>query len=81
MAQTPETQEIRELVTRGLKLSAEAREEVALELLESLEPPPLDWETIRRRIEDIESGRVVALTREQAEEEVRLKMRELGLEL
>ena len=78
---TTENPEVRELIDRGLKLSPEERESVALELLDSVEAPPLDRETILRRIADVESGRIVALTREEAELAVRVKMRELGLEL
>ncbi len=78
---TTENPEVRELIDRGLKLSPKERESVALELLDSVEAPPLDRATILRRIADIESGRVVALAREEAELAVRIKMRELGHEL
>jgi hypothetical protein len=76
-----ENPEVRDLIDRGLKLSPQERESVALELLDSVESPPLDLATIQRRITDVDSGRVVALTREESELAVKAKMRELGLEL
>jgi hypothetical protein len=79
--ESTENPEVRELIVRGLKLSPEERESVALELLDSVEAPPLSPETILRRIADIESGRSVSLTREEAERAVKVRMRELGLEL
>lgn len=72
-----------DLVERVMSLSREAREELAFDLFDSLETyaPGPSMETIRRRSEEIASGQDVLLTREQAEAEVRDKMRELGFEL
>lgn len=75
------TPEVRELFDRSLQLSREDRESLALELLDSLEAEPVSSETILRRSDEIRSGKVVPLTREEAEAEVRTRLSELGVEL
>lgn len=72
--ETPETELTPELIDRGLRLSHENREKLALLLLDSLEGDhpnsDADWAywkaEIKKRIEDIESGRVKALTHDEA---------------
>ncbi|MDY3558835.1 addiction module protein [Gemmata sp. JC673] len=70
---TPATPEARDVLDRALKLSAPEREVIARRLMDSVAPPPGVYESedalraeLLRRIEDIESGRVKALTYEEA---------------
>ena len=86
---TPENPEVRQLIERAMKLSAEERETIALELLESTESPSGISETnsdywrgeIARRSAEVASGAVSPLTREEAEAQVREAIRKLGVEL
>jgi Putative addiction module component len=77
--ETPETELTPELIERVMKLSPENVSRL-LCLLGVVAPipalPPVgDWDywkaEIKRRIEDVESGRVNALTREEAMEQIR----------
>jgi putative addiction module component (TIGR02574 family) len=86
---TPETQEAGELFGRALKLSPDLREQLAHDLLATVDPPPgRPWSDrdywkaeLARRIADVESGAVTPLTREEAEAQVREAIRKLGVEL
>jgi putative addiction module component (TIGR02574 family) len=76
-----------DLVERVNQLSPKGKEQL-LDLLEGQVDLPSDtrteeeWrEEIARRIADVQAGRAVLLTREQAEEQVRAEMRKLGVEL
>jgi putative addiction module component (TIGR02574 family) len=77
----PETELTPELIERIKKLSPESRERLRALLGE---PPnsDADWEywkaEIKRRIEDIESGRVKALTHEEAMAFIRKAREERG---
>jgi hypothetical protein len=73
--------EARELIDRAMKLAPDVRESIALELLDSVEDDTDYWAAIARRSEDIASGKVVALTRDEAEQQIREKLRTLGAEL
>jgi putative addiction module component (TIGR02574 family) len=77
---TPEADEI---IGRALKLSAAERKAIALRLWESIEPPPNSYESpealraeLQRRIDDIESGRVKAITPEEMFANVRKALEE-----
>ncbi len=68
-SETPETELTPELIARIMKLSQESRER----LRRLLGEPPntdADWDywkaEIKRRIEDVESGKVKALSHEEA---------------
>ena len=73
--------EAQELLARVRKLPPDDQKFLAFDVLDGLEVPPLDHETIMRRIADVESGKSIPLTREESEREIKLKMRELGFEL
>jgi putative addiction module component (TIGR02574 family) len=74
------------LVEQVLALTPEQRDEL-FELVELADLPPdtrtdAEWkEEIARRVADVQAGRSVLLTREQAEAEIREAMRKLGVEL
>ena len=74
---TTTTTEAQDVLDRALKLSAAERELIARRLIDSIDAPPsdADWEywkaEIKRRIEDVESGRVKALTHEEAMAKIR----------
>lgn len=65
------------ILTSALKLPAAEREAIAQRLLDSVGVPPTDadWEywkaEIKRRVEDVESGRVKPLTLEEAMASIR----------
>jgi putative addiction module component (TIGR02574 family) len=66
------TPDVDDVLDRALKLTAEQREWVALRLLDSVSPPPNAYDSpealkaeLERRIEDVESGRVKPLSREE----------------
>ena len=81
MASTVMDPEVRDLIDRALKLEPDVRESIALELLDSVEGDADYWATIARRSEELASGKVIGLTREEAEQQIREKMRTLGVEL
>ena len=70
MTATPESHEAREIIDRALKLSPEVRTSIAIELFESVEPPPGPsgddrkyWTAeIVRRIEAVTCGTMKAYT-------------------
>lgn len=71
-----------DLIERVNALTPEQREELA-EIIDLADMPPPDPRTeeelmdeLKRRIEDVESGKVVGLTREQAREQRRKELRE-----
>lgn len=77
-ATTTETPEAREIIDRALKLSAVERAVIGRVLLDSVYPPPNTYESadalraeLVRRVEDVESGRVKALTHEEAMAQIR----------
>jgi putative addiction module component (TIGR02574 family) len=66
------------ILDQAMELSANEREFIALRLLESIDPPPNSYASeeelraeIKRRIEDIESSKVKALTLEEAMANIR----------
>ena len=72
------TTEADDVLDRALKLSAAERERIARRLLDSVYPPPNTYESadalraeLVRRVEDVESGRVKALTHEEAMAQIR----------
>lgn len=76
-----------DLVERVKRLSPQGKEQL-FDLLEQDIDLPLDPRTeeewraeIARRVADVQAGRSVLLTREQAEAEIREAMRKLGVEL
>ena len=74
------------LVDQVMALTPEQREELfELAALEDVPPDPrteAEWrEEIARRVADVEAGRSVLMTREEANEQVRAEMRKLGVEL
>jgi hypothetical protein len=74
------------LLDQVLALTPEQREELfELAALEDMPPDPRteeDWRTeIARRVADIQAGRAVLMSREEAYEQVRVEMRKLGVEL
>ncbi len=78
MSTTTTTAEAGEILDRALKLSAVEREAIAHRLLDSVYPPPNTYESadalraeLVRRVEDVESGRVKALTHEEAMAQIR----------
>lgn len=75
-----------ELIATLRQLSPDERDAVRDILDEEDGPPdtrtPEAWAAeIRRRIDDVESGRVVPLTREESERQIREAIRKLGHEL
>lgn len=79
-ATTPEAEAI---IDSALKLSDAEREAIARRLLGSVrrtltghEPPEVFWAEIARRVEDVESGRVKALTPEEVFANVRQALEE-----
>lgn len=81
---TPEQERARAIIAQAMALPAELREDIAFELLNSVEPPPDDPEEVRkawreeiaRRVEDIEAGRVELVDAKQALAEARQRLRE-----
>lgn len=73
--------EAQELLARVRKLPPDDQKLLAFDVLDGLDESPIDHETILRRIADVESGKSIPLTREESEQEIKLKMRELGFEL
>ena len=80
---TPHAELSPELIQRVMSLSPKAREDLAFELLDSLEDFPAgpSMNEIRQRIADIDSGKSIPMTREESEREIRAKLREIGFEL
>jgi putative addiction module component (TIGR02574 family) len=86
---TPENPEIRELIDRAMKLEPADRETIAMELLDSVEAAVDEaisksesWQSaIARRSEEVASGNVTPLTRDESEAQVREAIRKLGAEL
>lgn len=77
------TPEAAAVLDSALKLSATEREAIALRLIDSVRPMPnsdADWEywkaEIVRRVEDVRSGRVTALTAEESLANVRKALEE-----
>ena len=69
-----------------MTLSPEQQDELAeLIALADLPPDPMSEEEFKaelaRRVADVQAGRAVLLTREEADEQVREEMRKLGVEL
>jgi putative addiction module component (TIGR02574 family) len=88
-ATTPENPEVRELIDRAMKLAPADRESIAMELLDSVEAPVDEtasksesWQSaIARRSEEVASGSVTPMTRDESEAQVREAIRKLGVEL
>ncbi|MFO0806466.1 MAG: hypothetical protein U0791_25455 [Gemmataceae bacterium] len=72
--------EAQELLARVRKLPPDDQKLLAFDVLDAIEESEL-IETVQRRSAEIAAGKDVLLTREEAEAEVRAKMRELGFEL
>ena len=75
-----------DLIERVMTLSPEQQDELAeLIALADLPPDPMSEEEFKaelaRRVADVQAGRAVLLTREEADEQVREEMRKLGVEL
>lgn len=79
------TEEASEILKKALALPTEARAAIAESLLESLDPPSSDadvegaWsEEIKRRLEDIDSGRVQLIPYEEVRRRLMARLSDAG---
>ena len=83
MTATADTALDPDLVSRVKSLSSELKAALFEIAWEDGDGPPEgpDWPEIQRRIDDVNAGRAILLSREESDAMIKARIRELGLEL